>query len=135
MPWREVSVMDQRQEFVRLAMQEGTNRRELCRRFGISSAVGYKWLGRWAAAGELADRSRRPHHSPLRTDRPIEEHILAVRDAHPAWGARPIARYLENAGLVAPAISTVHEISAPPRARQTGAGFAGGVTTVREAGA
>jgi transposase InsO family protein len=46
----------------------------------------------------------------LRTDRPIEEHILAVRDAHPAWGARPIARYLENAGLVAPAISTVHEI-------------------------
>jgi transposase InsO family protein len=110
MPWREVSVMDQRQEFVRLAMQEGTNRRELCRRFGISSAVGYKWLGRWAAAGELADRSRRPHHSPLRTDRPIEEHILAVRDAHPAWGARPIARYLENAGLVAPAISTVHEI-------------------------
>jgi transposase InsO family protein len=33
-----------------------------------------------------------------------------VRDAHPAWGARTIARHLENAGLVAPAISTVHEI-------------------------
>ena len=26
MPWREVSVMDQRREFVRLAMQEGANR-------------------------------------------------------------------------------------------------------------
>jgi transposase-like protein len=36
MPWREVSVMDERHEFVRLAMQEGANRRELCRRFGIS---------------------------------------------------------------------------------------------------
>jgi hypothetical protein len=31
MPWREV---DQRREFVRLAMQEGVNRRELCRRPG-----------------------------------------------------------------------------------------------------
>lgn len=27
MLWREVSVMDQRREFVRLAMQEGANRR------------------------------------------------------------------------------------------------------------
>src|ERR1700744_5554682 len=101
MPWREVSVMDQRREFVGLAMQEGANRRELCRRFGISSAVGYKWLGRWAAEGELTDLARRPHHSPLRTERPVEEHVLAVRDAHPAWGARTIARHLENAGLTA----------------------------------
>ncbi len=46
MPWREVSVMDQRREFVRLAMQEGANRRELCRRFGISADTGYKWLAR-----------------------------------------------------------------------------------------
>ena len=44
MPWREMSVMDERREFVRLAMQEGVNRRELCRRFGISPDIGYKWL-------------------------------------------------------------------------------------------
>ena len=49
MPWNEVSVMDQRREFVRLALQEGVNRRELCRRFGISADVGYKWLRRWQA--------------------------------------------------------------------------------------
>src|ERR1700730_16504439 len=110
MPWSEVSVMDQRREFVRLAMQEGVNRRELCRRFGISPEVGYKWLGRWAANGELADRSRRPHASPARTDGPIEECILAVRDAHPAWGARKIARCLEREGVRPPAVSTVHEI-------------------------
>ena len=53
MPWREVSVMDERREFVRLAMQEGANRRELCRRFGIHPDTGYKWLGRWAADEEL----------------------------------------------------------------------------------
>ncbi|MDP2409577.1 MAG: IS481 family transposase, partial [Pseudolabrys sp.] len=42
MPWQEVSVMQQRQEFVRLAIQQGANRRELCRRFGISPEIGYK---------------------------------------------------------------------------------------------
>jgi hypothetical protein len=49
MPWREVSALDQRREFVRLAVQDGVNRRELCRRFGISPDVGYKWLARHMA--------------------------------------------------------------------------------------
>jgi transposase InsO family protein len=110
MPWREVSIMDERREFVRLATQEGANRRELCRRFGVHPDTGYKWLDRWAGHEELADRSRRPHSSPTRTDPVIEEHILAVRDAHPAWGARKIARCLEREGVKAPAYSTVHEI-------------------------
>ena len=92
MPWREVSVMDQRREFVRLAMKEGVNRRELCRRFGISPDIGYKWLARQQAGdAELADRSRRPHGSPRRSEAAIEAQVLAVRDAHPAWGARKIA--------------------------------------------
>ena len=98
MPWREVSIMDQRREFVQLALQEGANRRELCRRFGIHPDTGYKWLSRWDSDGELADRSRRPHASPMRTDAAIEALVLAVRDAHPAWGARKIARCLEREG-------------------------------------
>ena len=53
MPWREVSVMEQRLEFVRLARQQGANRRELCRRFGIHPATGYKWLSRGTSAEEL----------------------------------------------------------------------------------
>jgi transposase InsO family protein len=110
MPWQEVSIMDERREFVRLAMQEGANRRELCRRFGIHPDTGYKWLGRWATGGELADRSRRPHSSPARSDRAVEDRVLAVRDAHPAWGARKISRCLEDEGIASPAISTVHEI-------------------------
>ncbi len=42
MPWKEVSVMGERQEFVRLALAEGANRRELCRGSGSSGRVGYK---------------------------------------------------------------------------------------------
>jgi transposase InsO family protein len=94
-------------------MQEGTNRRELCRRFGISPDVGYKWLDRWATGDrELADRSRRPHASPARSDAAIEARVLAVRDAHPAWGARKIVRCLERAAIEPPAASTVHAILA-----------------------
>jgi transposase InsO family protein len=110
MPWREMSIMEQRREFVRLASQEGANRRELCRRFGIHPSTGYKWLGRWTSERELGDRSRRPHTSPGRTERQIEERILAVRDAHPAWGGRKIARCLERDAVASPAFSTVQEI-------------------------
>lgn len=111
MPWREVSVMEQRREFVRLAMQEGANRRELCRRFGIHPDTGYKWLCRWTGGEqELCDRSRRPHSSPGRSDAAMEARVLMVRDAHPAWGARKIARCLEREGVAPPALSTVHEI-------------------------
>lgn len=113
MPWREVSVMDARREFVRLAMQEGANRRELCRRFGISPDIGYKWLVRWTSGEEeLADRSRRPLNSPARSDAETEARVLRVRDAHPAWGARKITRCLEREGLDPPAASTVHAILA-----------------------
>jgi transposase InsO family protein len=110
MPWHEVSIMEQRREFVELAMQEGANRRELCRRFGIHPDTGYKWLGRFVADGELADRSRRPHSSPERTDRLIEDRIVTIRDDHPAWGARKIARCLERENVERPALSTIHEI-------------------------
>jgi transposase InsO family protein len=111
MPWREVSVMSERREFVRLALQEGANRRELCRRFGISADVGYKWLARWRAGEEaLAERSRRPHASPYRSSAAMEAAVLAVREAHPPWGARKIAGCLKRRGIKPPAVSTVHEI-------------------------
>ena len=111
MPWSEVSVMDQRREFVRLALQDGANRRELCRRFGISPDVGYKWLARWQAGDrELADRSRRPHVMPRRSEVAVEAEVLAVRDKHPAWGARKIAHCLKRSGQTVPVPSTVHQI-------------------------
>jgi transposase-like protein len=87
MPWREVSFMDQRKEFVWLFQQPDMNRRELCRRFGISPKTGYKWLaGATAEEKEWArDRSRRPHLSPARSPDGIEAATLKIRDAHPVW--------------------------------------------------
>jgi transposase InsO family protein len=110
MPWRDVSVMDERLEFVRLAGLEGANRRDLCRRFGISPKTGYKWLARHEAGEPPEDRSRRPLSSPRRSAAEVEARVLNVRDAHPAWGARKIARCLERDGHAAPAPSSVHAI-------------------------
>jgi len=111
MPWGVVSIMDQRREFVRLALGEDVNIRALCRRFGVSPQTGYKWLGRWRAGERaLVDRSRRPLSSPSRSSPSQEAKVLEVRDAHPAWGPRKIARVLERQGQTAPARSTIGEI-------------------------
>jgi transposase-like protein len=86
MPWSPKDTMSLREEFVRLASQEGANRRELCRRFGISPQTGYKWLARYAADGAagLADHSRRPHNSPLLTSQAIQTRVVELRTQHPA---------------------------------------------------
>ncbi len=100
MPWSEKSIMSQRREFVMLFGQEGVNRRELCRRFGISPTIGYRLLARYRHEGEsgLADRSRRPLRSPARTPVAMEGLVLTVRDEHPAWGGRKIRRRLQDLG-------------------------------------
>jgi len=92
MPWQEVSTVSLRHEFVMLANADGANIRELCRRFHISPTTAYKWQQRHGAQGldGLHDRSRQPHHSPGQTPARMEQAVLAVREAHPAWGGRKI---------------------------------------------
>lgn len=114
MPLWELSVVDQREAFVKLALANGANRSALCRSFGISRKTGYKWLGRHGAAGtdSLLDRSRRPHTSPSRTDAATEAAVLRIRAAsNNAWGARKIGWTLASQGwLAVPALSTITEI-------------------------
>jgi transposase InsO family protein len=112
MPFTGVSAMDRKLEFVRLALNEGVNRRELCRRFGVSQTLAYRLLDRYQLEGEagLAERSRRPRTSPRTTDPQVEAAVLAIRAEHPAWGGRKIAAVLRRQGLTAPSPSTVTDI-------------------------
>ena len=98
MPWTTRNTMDLRREFVALASQEDINRRELCRRFGISAKTGYKWLARFGQHGEasLADRSRHLHCSPKRAVPSAEDRVLTLREQHPAWRGRKIAARLDG---------------------------------------
>jgi transposase-like protein len=94
--------MEQREEFVRLAMLGGANVSKLCERFGISRDTGHRLLKRYATEGRagIADRSRRPLVSPLRTQAATEAEILRIRsENNNAWGARKIARVSGAAGL------------------------------------
>lgn len=109
MPWQEVSTMQLRSEFVRL-VEQGSQVRPLCRRFGISPTTAYKWLGRYQQGASLADQSRRPHQSPARTEVSTETKVLALRSEHPAWGARKLRQRLMALGHAMPAASTVHAI-------------------------
>lgn len=113
MPWKESTCMSQRQEFVMLANAADTNVSSLCARFGISRKTGYKWRSRFQVGNiqALADQSRCPHHSPRRTAASIEEHVLALRDEHPAWGGRKLrARLLALGYSNVPAASTITAI-------------------------
>ena len=82
MAWKGATVLGQRLEFLHLATAPGANVLELCRRFGVSSKTAYKWMGRYREDGAegLADRSRRPLHSPRRSEAPIETEVVELRD-------------------------------------------------------
>lgn len=113
MPWSRVSIVDQREEFVRLAECLDSNIRLLCRRYQVSPTTAYKWLERYRVRGRegLVDLSRRPHHSPRHSGGPIEQAVLGLRGQHPAWGARKIRYRLLAKGLGGvPATSTIHAI-------------------------
>ena len=101
-----------REELCKLALAEGSNRRELCRRFNVRPRILYKWLERYRTDGAagLADRSRRPHRSPCQTGTEMEAAVLSVRRENPVWGGRKIAASLRRHGLEAPAPSTITAI-------------------------
>jgi transposase InsO family protein len=112
MPWKEaVSMEERRKEFVLLAQAAGVNMAQLCRRFEISRTNGYKWLARYRESGTVAERSRRPRHSPAQTAQELELAIVSLRQSHPAWGGRKLRRRLQDLGLgIAPSASTITEI-------------------------
>lgn len=88
---------------------------EVCRRHGISRKTAYKWVERYKNGGskELADKSRRPINSPLRSSELIEQAVVKVRNEHPCWGGRKIRKVLLNEGMaedLTPAASTISNI-------------------------
>lgn len=103
MPWKECSAMSVREEFVALASSPDACMSVPCRRFGVSRKTGYKWVARFKAGGSaaLADRSRRPHSSPGRTDEALAAKVVRLRREHRAWGGRKIRRRPSGPGVSA----------------------------------
>jgi transposase len=88
MAWKQVCPMEQRIRFVLRAAHETIPFCTLCNEFGISRRIGYKWLDRYRKEGldGLHERSRRPHCSPNKTSKEVEQLIIKERHRHKTWG-------------------------------------------------
>lgn len=101
MPWLETDVRDQRIRFVIAATHPDANLTGTCRAFGISRKTGYQWLDRHATTGSvaaLADRSRRPHRSPQRTEAAVTARVVALRELY-GWGGEKLVPLLAAEGI------------------------------------
>jgi len=114
MPWKEVSLMDERLRFV-ARLLEGEKMTDVCREFGISRKTGYKIFDRYQQDGPVAlsDRSRRPVRYANQLPEQIEKLVVTTKRDKPHWGARKIRELLVRrmAGDVRiPATSTIHAV-------------------------
>jgi transposase InsO family protein len=120
-------VEDVRRQFIEewMAGDEGMSR--LCRRYAISRKTGYQVVARFEAEGwaGLAPRSHAPHEPAHVVSAAVHAQVLALRGAHPYWGARKLRATLQQQapGQVWPAASTVgallqrHGLTRPRRPR------------------
>jgi len=88
MGWKETCAVEERMRFMVAVEKQEESFAAICRRFGVSRRVGYKWLARFEEEGAagLFDRSRAPLHHPQAIADRIAERCLAARRAHPTWG-------------------------------------------------
>jgi transposase InsO family protein len=125
MPWSTPLVSELRTAFVHAVRTAKRPVVVACRDFHISRKTAYKWLARFDTQQPLADRSRKPAHSPARTSAALEAAVLAVRDQY-GWGPRKIVAYLRNQNQLAPPVRTAaaillrhHRIAADPAPEPT----------------
>jgi len=140
MPWKEVSMMDERLRFVARVL-EGEPMTDLCREFGISRKTGYKIYGRYREEGPVAlcDRSRRPVRYANQLPEQVERLLVVTKKEKPNWGARKIRELLIrklDGDFRIPSISTVHAVldrhglvthARKRRARASGTGLSPGL--------
>lgn len=113
MPWQTRGTMSMKEEFIFRAINKTETISQLCKEFGISRTIAYKWLKRYQEEGVigLKDRSRRPlrcttHIMPSQT-----ELILESKDRFPAWGAKKLRQLLINEGKEnIPSLSTFNRV-------------------------
>jgi putative transposase len=100
MPWATSNLMNKRAEFASRAMTT-ENFRALCREYGISARVGYKWRDRFLAQGlcGMNDQSRPPHGCPGQLSEEEICRMVRIKERHRHWGAQKIREvYLRQHG-------------------------------------
>jgi transposase InsO family protein len=100
MPWKEVSVMDEKIRFIHTYLTHEGTFSSLCSLFGITPKTGYKYLKQYNENGfdGLKETSRRPKKSPTKINPNIESLIVLIRHLHPSWAGEKIKTFLNKYG-------------------------------------
>ena len=114
MPWKELTVVEERLKFVLKAFKSKENFTEQCRRFGISTKTGYKWLKRFEEGGVagLKDQPTVAKEVRNKTDDKTQRRIIRLKKRYKSWGAKKIhSLYMRKyPGEYVPCRSTIEEI-------------------------
>lgn len=89
MPWKGVTVNEQRQRFLEDYQLNYYSITEPSERFGISRNTAHKWINRFKQYS-YHEISRRPHTCPWQTDQAIAKELVKLRKAYPRWGPRKL---------------------------------------------
>jgi len=116
MPWKGVTVSEQKQHFIEDFLLNYYSVTELSERFSISRKTAHKWINRYLEHGQvgLEEQSRRPKICPWQTSPEVVEELIALRKAHPHRGPKKLvdAMSRRNPDRQLPAISTGAKILA-----------------------
>jgi transposase InsO family protein len=98
MPWKTITLDQERGRLVKLLLHAQQSVAELSRAFKVSRKTAYKWQARFLQKGVsgLADQSRRPAASPTQLSDDWVERIWRVRRQHRRWGAKKIRAVLQR---------------------------------------
>jgi transposase InsO family protein len=114
MPWKDLTVMEAKVEFIADCLRGEAPMTVLCERYGISRETGYYWKRRFELEGArgLEERSRAPHHPGRATPAELVVALIEARKRKPYWGPKKLLAVLskEHPDLSWPAPSTVADM-------------------------
>ncbi len=116
MPWKGVTVSEERARFLEDYRLGWYTVSELADRYSISRKTAHKWIGRLQRQGEEGyhELSRRPHHSPGQTEPAIVQELIELRKVRPQRGPAKLLDQLQrrHPGMELPSVATAARILA-----------------------
>ncbi len=114
MPWKVTDKMNEKEKFINEMLKNEKPFKHLCAEFGISEKTGHKWKNRFYTEGKTGlyeqSRATKTHSNALEEDVIIG--IIALKNAHPFWGAKKIRELFAKAHTecCVPSLSSVNRI-------------------------
>lgn len=114
MPWKETDKMTEKEKFISEMLRKEKPFKHLCADFGISEKTGHKWKKRFEEDGikGLYELSRATNTHSNALDEDVIINIIALKNAHPFWGAKKIRELFAKAHpeSTTPSLSSVNRI-------------------------